>query len=116
MGHYTRDREAKKPAVALEPISGAIESFSRQFTATVERLQADDQAENPQRRSYEASELKRTKIGARAAIGLSVVSLILSGLTLAVLYKTLGVYQGQATIMGNQAIIMDRQRDVAEQS
>ncbi len=110
-----RRNEAGRPAVDLTPVSGAIDSLSRQFATAIETLDAENQADNRERRNYEANEFWWTRVAAIAGIGFSVFSLLLSGLTLWVLGSTLGVYRGQATIMSTQADIMDKQRQIAEQ-
>jgi len=105
-----RRNVTERSAALLESISGAIESLARQFGTVVERLETGNQAGNRKRRDYERDELKWTIRAFIAGGAFSVVSLILSGLTLAVLVKTLGVYRGQATIMATQSTIS---RDVA---
>jgi hypothetical protein len=111
-----RNHEAENPAVPLEPVSSAIESFSRQFATTVEHLQISNDTENRERRQYETNEFKWTKVAAKAGIVFSVLSLFLSGLTLWVLNRTYSVYRGQATIMATQAVIMDEQKTLLGQT
>jgi hypothetical protein len=94
------DSKATSTRQLLIEISAVIRSFSDSIIHFADKCDADQKAE---RHSYETDELHWTKIAARAGIGFSIVSLLLSGLTLAVLYRTYGVYQGQATIMAMQA-------------
>jgi hypothetical protein len=107
-----RRNEVQRPAVDLAPVSGAIESLSRQFATAIKTLDAENQADNRERRNYEANEFWWTRVAAIAGIGFSVFSLLLSGLTLWVLGSTLGVYRGQATIMATQADISKAQTDI----
>lgn len=95
---HDRNGEARDPAIALDKIGALLD-------ASFKQSHSDDEAENRKRRDYETEELRWTKLGAKAAIVFSFFSVILSGLTLVVLDKTLGVYRGQASIMATQAQI-----------
>lgn len=105
--------ETQNQAVPPESISAVIQAFSRQFVTAIEHLETQNQADSRQRQNYEADELKWTKCAARAGIGFSVLSLLLSGLTLWVLSRTLGVYHGQAKIMANQAALYKEANQIA---
>lgn len=94
-----------REANIAEKIGASASELVREFAAFRKQLQADDQAEQRERREYETGELYWTRIAAVAAILFSFLSIILSGLTLLVLDKTLGVYRGQATIMATQAAL-----------
>ncbi len=110
-----RSHEADYEAEGTEKVSAALAKLTCEIAAFREQFQTDNQANERERRKYETGEQANwTKIAARAGICFSILSLALSAFTLIVLYRTLGVYQGQATIMATQAVIMDKQREIAD--
>ena len=73
-----------------------------------------------ERREYRASNLHWNTTGAKAAILISIVSLFLSMVTLAVLYQTFGVLRGHTTVaatpVATPAIMMSQQREITEET
>jgi hypothetical protein len=73
-----------------------------------------------ERPAYRSSNLHWNTTGAKAAILISIVSLFLSALTLAVLYQTFGVLRRHATVaatpVATPATITNQQREITEET
>lgn len=107
---------ANYPALVEVVIGAALRSLSSQVATLYDQLKSANESEQQERRERQASELYWNKTRAKTAIGFSVASLFLSALTLAVLYKTLGLYRGQATIVSTQATILSKQHEITEKT
>ena len=78
--------------------------------------QLASQHQQPMRREYRASNLHWNTTGAKAAVLISIVSLFLSVLTLAVLYQTFGILRGHANTVAmpvaTPAAIVNQQSEI----
>jgi hypothetical protein len=97
-------------------IDAALRSLTSQVAALYDQLKSATEEERRERREHQARELYWNKTRAQAAIGFSVVGLLLSALTLGVLYRMLGVYRAQTTIIATQAAILSKQREINEKT
>jgi hypothetical protein len=74
--------------------------------------------QQPVRREYQASNLHWNTTGAKAAVLISIVSLFLSVLTLAVLYQTFGILRGHANTVAmpvaTPAAIVNQQSEITD--
>jgi hypothetical protein len=107
---------ANYPALVEVVIGAALRSLSSQVATLYDQLKSANETEQQERRERQATELYWNKTRAKTAIGFSIASLFLSALTLSVLYKTLGLYGGQATIVSKQATIMSKQHEITEKT
>ena len=93
---------------------------TREFDSARANLasQLASQPQQPVRREYRASNLHWNTTGAKAAVLLSIVSLFLSAVTLAVLYQTFGVLRRHAntaaTPVATPATIVNQQSEITD--
>jgi hypothetical protein len=90
--------ESSEIAAPEVQISAALSGLTGELCTLRNQLKTDNQAEQRERRRY------------------SVVSIVLSAVTLAVLCRTLGIYKRQAKIMATQATIMEGQKTITEKT
>lgn len=99
-----------------QDFGAAIKNLSDQITALYDRFKSASQTEQQEKREHDASELHENRTRARAALSFSAASLVVSILTLGVLYRTLGAYRRYTTSIATQVAIISKQSEVTQKA
>jgi hypothetical protein len=107
---YKKQTAENEPAESDE-VGQALGALSSQLGAFLDEIKTQREIDNGERQT----DRYRQWIVTRIELGIAALTLFVLGLTYGVYSKILNTENTQATIMANQAAIMDKQRDVANQ-
>jgi hypothetical protein len=116
-----RSEESEKYSGIEKQVGVPLRELAQRIEALISEIRTQRETDHRDRQDYQQQESNRLRVDTRWNRILSVLTLVVGGLTLLVLLKTYGVYsamnetyKSQATIMATQAASMDKQRGIAE--